>query len=149
MNTLTLRSSLATAALGKPLVVVAAYCVAATTLPVHAHHSAAMYDSSREVVLEGTVQVMEWKNPHVWIVLSVFDEEGDTVQWGVEASNPLDLGQKGWTPDTFKAGDEVTITVHPAKHNKPYGSFIRATLPDGSLLDEGLVTREIDNWDAD
>lgn len=101
-----------------------------------AHHSVAMFDATTEVVLKGTVTTMEWANPHVWIRLNVADEAGNVVEWGVEASNPLDLGRKGWTKNTFKKGDEVTITIHPAKSDRPFGSFIRATLPDGSVLGE-------------
>lgn len=101
-----------------------------------AHHSVSMFDASNEVVLQGTVTAMEWANPHVWIRLNVVDENGEAVQWGVEASNPLDLGRKGWTKNTFRKGDEVTIVIHPARNKRPFGSFIRATLPDGTELGE-------------
>ncbi|MEX2124810.1 MAG: DUF6152 family protein [Woeseia sp.] len=117
--------------------------------PASGHHSFAKFDSTREVVLEGTVREMEWTNPHVWIRLEVPDDEGNVVAWGIEASNPLDLGRKGWTRNTFKSGDKVTITVNPAKNNKPYGGFVKATLPDGSVLSEGSVTGEEDGDSAD
>ena len=104
--------------------------------PVLAHHSVSMFDSSKEVVLEGTITRMEWANPHVWIRLNVADENGEMVEWGVEASNPLDLGRKGWTKNTFRQGDEVTITIYPARNGRPFGSFVRATLADGTVLDE-------------
>jgi hypothetical protein len=112
--------------------------------PAAAHHSAAKFDSEREVVLEGTVRRMEWANPHVWIRLAVEDGQGKVVEWGIEASNPLDLGRKGWTKNTFKAGDKVTITINPAKDDRPFGAFVRATLADGSVLSEGSVTGEED-----
>lgn len=104
--------------------------------PVRAHHSVSMFDSSREVVLEGTVTKLEWTNPHVWIRLNVADEHGELVEWGVEASNPLDLGRKGWSKTSFKPGDEVKITIHPARNDKSFGAFVRATLPDGTMLGE-------------
>jgi hypothetical protein len=70
----------------------------------------------------------------VWIRLNVADAEGNVVEWGIEASNPLDLGRKGWSRTTFKPDDNVTITIHPAKNGRSFGSFIRAIMPDGSLL---------------
>lgn len=116
-------------------------CVFALTIAVAlpassvlAHHSVSQFDSTAEKVLEGTVRKMEWANPHVWIRLNVEDEEGNVVEWSVEASNPLDLGRKGWTKKTFQEGDRVKITVHPAKNDKPYGAFIKATLADGKEL---------------
>lgn len=104
--------------------------------PAAAHHSVSMFDASQEVVLEGTVSRMEWANPHVWIRVNVVGENGELVEWGVEASNPLDLGRKGWTKNTFRKGDKVTIAIHPARNKRPFGSFIRATLPDGTELGE-------------
>jgi hypothetical protein len=108
--------------------------------PASGHHSFAKFDSKREVVLKGTVRKMEWTNPHVWIRLEVPDDQGNAVEWGIEASNPLDLGRKGWSRNTFKPGDEVTITVNPARDNRPYGGFVKATLPDGTVLSKGSVT---------
>jgi hypothetical protein len=95
-----------------------------------------MFDAAKEVVLEGTVTTMEWANPHVWIRLNVVDEKGEVLEWGVEASNPLDLGRKGWTKNTFRKGEKVTIVIHPARNKRPFGSFIRATLADGTTLGE-------------
>lgn len=119
------------------------------TAPAAAHHSAAKFDNAREVVLEGTVRRMEWTNPHVWIRLAVEDDQGNVVEWGIEASNPLDLGRKGWTKNIFKPGDKVTITVNPAKNDEPFGAFVRATLADGSELSEGSVTGEEDAKSTD
>lgn len=100
-----------------------------------AHHSVSQFDSAKEVVLTGTVTVLEWANPHVWIRLNVVDESGDEVEWGVEASNPLDLGRKGWSKKSFQAGDKVSITIHPARNGKPFGSFVKAEKSGGQILE--------------
>jgi hypothetical protein len=126
------------------LILLAAAKIALFALPASAHHSYAPFDSTQEVVLEGTVLRMEWTNPHVWIRLNVTDAGGNTVEWSIEASNPLDLGRKGWTRNTFKPGDKVSITVNPARNKKSYGGFVRATMPDGTQLSEGSVTGEAD-----
>ncbi len=100
-----------------------------------AHHSVSQFDSGKEVTIDGTVTALEWANPHVWIRLNVADENGQEVEWGVEASNPLDLGRKGWSKKTFQAGDKVSITIHPARNGKPYGSFVKAEMADGKTLE--------------
>lgn len=108
-----------------------------------AHHSSAPFDATREVVvLKGTVTRMEWTNPHVWIRLEVPDEEGNVVKWGVEATNPLALGRMGWTANTFRPGDHVTITVNPAKSGDPFGAFVSAILDDGTVLKKGALIDE-------
>lgn len=107
--------------------------------PALAHHSSAKFDGTREVVLEGTVRRMEWTNPHVWIRLEVVDDQGNVVEWGVEGTNPLALGRMGWSRNTFRPGDKVTIVVSPAKDGRPYGGFVRATLADGTLLSDGAL----------
>ena len=103
-------------------------------VPLSAHHSVAMFDETQEVVLQGSVRVMEWANPHVWIRLNVTDSQGNVIEWGIEASNPLDLQRQGWSGTTFQPDDNVTITVYPAKNGTRFGNFVRATLADGSVI---------------
>ncbi|MEJ8569683.1 DUF6152 family protein [Elongatibacter sediminis] len=100
-----------------------------------AHHSVSQFDQSKEVVLTGVVASLEWANPHVWIRVNVTGEDGEEVEWGVEASNPLDLSRKGWSKKTFQAGDEVAITIYPARNGKPFGAFVKAEMPDGKTLE--------------
>ncbi len=104
--------------------------------PVLAHHSVAMFEETTELVLHGVVRTMEWANPHVWIRLNVADSQGDVVEWGIEAGNPLGLQRRGWSRTTFKPDDNVTISVHPAKNGTPFGNFVRATLANGTALGE-------------
>lgn len=117
--------------------------------PALAHHSSAKFDATREVVLKGTVSRMEWTNPHVWIRLDVADDQGNVVEWGVEGTNPLALARLGWTKNTFRPGDEVTIVVSPAKDGRRYGGFVRATLADGTLLSDGALIDQEERDDSE
>ena len=114
--------------------------VPATSL---AHHSAAMFDLQKNVVLQGTVKKFQFTNPHVWIHLLVVDENGVETLWKIEALNPNALKRKGWKRNTFKAGDEVTITAFPAKSGKPRANFLRAITADGSELGQKQPDREL------
>jgi hypothetical protein len=62
--------------------------------PALAHHSFAMFDTARQVTLEGTVQEFQWTNPHAWVILSV-DKKGRAEQWAVEMTGPNGLVRQG------------------------------------------------------
>src|SRR5262249_59102370 len=78
--------------------------------PVFAHHSfAAEFDAKQPVKLTGTVTKAEWTNPHVWFYIDVKDETGKITNWGMEMGGPNGLLRAGWTRNSMKAGDEVTV----------------------------------------
>ena len=104
--------------------------------PVAAHHGAAAFenDPAKRLVLKGTVTQWIWANPHTFLQFDVKGEDGRLVRWVVEASNPPDMQNRGWTIRSFKAGDEVTVTVRPVKSGKPVGSIIQVQFADGHVL---------------
>jgi hypothetical protein len=85
------------------------------TVPALAHHTHANFDQSRFIVMTGTVTEMRWMNPHVWFYMRVTDEAGRTRPWSMEGGSINALTQGGWTRDTIKAGDMVTVRCHPQK----------------------------------
>jgi Family of unknown function (DUF6152) len=85
-------------------------------LPVMAHHSfSAEYDSKKPVSLKGIVTKVEWMNPHVYFYLDVTDESGAITNWALEMGPPNGLQRSGWTRNTMKVGDEVTVQGTLAK----------------------------------
>jgi hypothetical protein len=110
--------------------------------PAFAHHSAAMFDLEIEMNVEGTVEKFQFTNPHVWVHVSVTDEEGIAKVWKVEALNPNSLKRKGWKRNSFKKGDEISLSFYPAKSGAPKGYFIRATTADGKQLGQAMADRE-------
>ena len=101
-----------------------------------AHHSFAMFDSAKEVVLDGTVREFQWTNPHSWTQLTVM-ENGQSVEYSIEGGSPNGLARRGWTRTSLKPGDRVKITVHPLKDGSKGGSFVRAVKADGATLGAG------------
>jgi hypothetical protein len=114
--------------------IVAALALGALAVPVAAHHSYAMFDMTKSVDLKGTVVQFKWTNPHAWLVVAVKDASGAPVEWNVEMNSPNNLAGLGWKRSTLKAGDEVTITVHPLKGDKAGGSFMSVTLAGGQKI---------------
>src|SRR5215813_4979252 len=81
-----------------------------------AHHSfAAEYDAKKPVTLKGIVTKVEWMNPHVYFFIDVTDEAGKTENWALEMGPPNGLQKSGWTRNTMKVGDEVTVEGSMAK----------------------------------
>ncbi|MGC3981364.1 MAG: DUF6152 family protein [Steroidobacteraceae bacterium] len=97
------------------------------------HHSFAQFDANKTVVLEGTIKSFEWSNPHAWIWVVVATPNGDET-WGVEAQSPNNLARYGWSKRSFQAGDRAKIETHPMRDGSKAGQFIKAILPDGSVL---------------
>jgi len=106
--------------------------LAAVALPALAHHSFAMFDPDKTVVLNGSVKELEWTNPHVWIRLMVLDSAtGKVLQYAVEMGSVARSTYDGWKPDTVKPGDTVSVSMHPNKDGSRGGMYLSAKLSDG------------------
>lgn len=114
-------------------VLVAAFLMAGG--PVFAHHgSRVSYSIDKPVTMKGTVTSVAWQNPHVFISYDVTDDGGKVINWGAEAAeNPRMLTVRGWTKDTVKPGDQVTITVFPSKAGTPRGLLSKLAMNDKVL----------------
>jgi len=109
--------------------------VTAVCLPLSAHHGAAAYDESKEVVLKNaTVTKFTWANPHTIIEFDVKDDKGNPVHWAGELGSPSAISIEGWNKASIQAGDVVTIYIHQAKSGSPVGRISHVTLPDGTQL---------------
>src|ERR1044071_2643099 len=96
-----------------------------------AHHSFAMFDFQRDVTLIGAVQEFQWGNPHVFIDLLVPGDSGASI-WSIEMSSPSHLVRNGWKPTTLKAGDQITLIIHPLRDGRRGGTYVSAMHSDGS-----------------
>src|SRR5262245_63876514 len=83
--------------------------------PVHAHHSfAAEFDATKPVKMTGTVTKIEWTNPHVWFYVDIKDKTGKHTNWGLELGSPNGLMRGGWTKNSMKLGEVITVGCRDA-----------------------------------
>ena len=115
-------------------VVVISLAAFAVSAPVFAHHGNSAYDSSKSVTLKGTVTEWWWANPHCLLMFDVKGDNGQVAHWIVETQAPINMIPVGWSKESFKPGDQVTVVVEPAKNGKPVGRIREVTLPDGKTL---------------
>ena len=93
-------------------------------LPAAAHHSFAIFDSTREVTITGVVADFQWTNPHCWLHVDVVNDEGVTEQWVVEMLSRNVLGRMGWNRSSVMPGDEVTVVLHPVRTGANAGNMV-------------------------
>jgi hypothetical protein len=90
-----------------------------------AHHSFAAFDRNVSLKLKGTVKEFQFTNPHIWVQLLVTDAKTKKeVEWSLEGASPNGLKAGGWTRNSLKPGEVVTITVNPLKDGSPGGAIV-------------------------
>jgi hypothetical protein len=102
---------------------------------VQAHHSfAAEFLEDQTGTIEGVVTEVWFRNPHVRYYVEVKLEDGSTESWDVRTSSPTSLTRKGWTQNTIKEGDHVTVHGHLGRDGRKLLSLISIELADGTKL---------------
>jgi hypothetical protein len=110
-------------------VLAVAAVVAAAGVPAIAHHSfAAEFDAKQPITLKGTVTKVEWMNPHTYFYLDVTEANGSVTNWGLEMGSPNGLMRAGWSRNTLKVGDVVTVEGTRAKQKPHIGNARVVTL---------------------
>jgi hypothetical protein len=124
----------------KLLTVIAGGLLMAVT-PILAHHSfAAEYDSNKAVSLKGSVTKVEWMNPHARFYLDVKGEDGKTTNWEFELGSPNGLMRQGWTRNSMKIGDVISVDGYQAKDGANLANARNVKLSDGKKLFAGSTT---------
>jgi hypothetical protein len=122
----------------KTMVFLSGILLALGAVPALAHHSfAAEYDSNKPITLKGTVTKMEWQNPHARFYVDVADEAGKVTNWELELGSPNGLMRRGWTRNSLKPGDTVTVEGYLAKDGSKLANARNVTLGDGRKIFAG------------
>jgi hypothetical protein len=109
--------------------------LASLTAPLAAHHSFdAMYEREKSVVMKGAVTKVEWTNPHARFYVDVKDERGRVTNWNMELGSPNGLRRAGWTRNSLKVGDVVSVTVSLARDGSRLANAREVVLADGKKV---------------
>jgi len=106
--------------------------------PVFGHHAISTeFDPQAPVKLRGVVTKVDWTNPHAYIYVQVKDDSGNTAEWIFETAGPLGLAHNGWTRDSVRAGDEVTIFGYRSRSGLKIATARSVVLNGGQKLFAG------------
>jgi hypothetical protein len=101
---------------------------------VSAHHSNAAYDRNHQNKLKGTVVEFKWANPHIQILFDVKGRSGAIQRWIGEGPSPSQMIENGWTRETLKPGDRISIAGNLPKNGSSSVRLRWVTLPNGKDL---------------
>lgn len=99
-----------------------------------AHHSMSMYDREHDTTFKATIVQFDWANPHAHIIFDATNDHGNIVRWTAEGPGPNRLANHGWSKDTLKPGDQVTIIGNCNKDGSPTMGFKEIILANGQEL---------------
>jgi hypothetical protein len=103
-------------------------------VPLFAHHGNSAYDMSKSVSVKATVTKFEYSNPHTQIYYDVTDDKGEVEHWVAETTNPAMLNRVGWSKESLKPGDQVTLFVNPNKVGAKVTFLQKVVFSDGKEL---------------
>jgi len=116
--------------------------------PMFAHHGSAAYKADKVVVLkQAIVTRYVWANPHTIVLFDVKDDKGNVSHWAGEAGSPSAVHLLGWTRNSLRPGDVVTVHLYLSKFDSTAGRLDKIVLANGTTLmdsprgDRGVVSR--------
>lgn len=112
----------------------------AVATPGFAHHSYIRIDRSAIVAFEATVLDFQWRNPHVYIRVGTADQNGARIEWQIESGSTPILAHSGWSKDSLKPGDVISVRAHPERgSDRNYAVLESLTTRDGTVLRQGIL----------
>ena len=99
-----------------------------------AHHSFAMFDLSRHILVEGTITDWHFNNPHSWLYIEAPDENGELQQWGFEGAARVHAIRQGVNGNTFVQGEQVRVVMSPLRDGRPAGVMCFVVKEDQSIV---------------
>jgi hypothetical protein len=123
------------------IVAVLTLSIAAAAATAAAHHRQTGFDpNDKPIELKGTVSEYRWRNPHVLFFWEVTDSNGKSERWIAEFASVTTSISRGLTKDTFKIGEEVTVTCIRARAGGPICAQVRRLMKADGTLVTGTAT---------
>ncbi len=102
-----------------------------------AHHGANLFDTTKAVMLKGTITKFEWGTPHNQIYFDAKDAKGEIQHWVASTEPAPVMLERGWTRRSLKEGDQVTVYIFAAKNGATVGNLQKIVMADGKELTAG------------
>ena len=90
-----------------------------------AHHNTdSVFNTEQEFVIEGVVEKVQWRNPHVYFSVAGTSDSGEENTWRIEAGPTGIMRRLGWSRETLEAGDIVTVTANPSRRSGRASAYL-------------------------
>lgn len=99
--------------------------------PSFAHHSTSMFAMGEPTTMTGVVKEFQWTNPHCYVRMEVKGPDGAPQEWLVEIHSTSIMLRRGYSRNTFKPGDTITVTGGVMKDRSKMMRLLRGTFADG------------------
>lgn len=116
------------------LLVAVSAALSGVSTPVFGHHSLSWADNEHPITVTGTVVQFIFANPHSQIWFDAKAKDGTIAHWMIEIGGPPGLHRAGWTSESIKPGDEITVTGGPAKDGRNIINITGKLLVNGKEL---------------
>ena len=118
------------------MLIIFATLLAAGSLQAH-HSFSSIFDTSKKLVLSGTLTQVDWQNPHIVVLMQVKKEDGGTEMWKFESNPPAWFKRLGVTRSDFAKAIGKTVSVEGvrAKDGSLYGYLQKITFDEGNSLE--------------
>ena len=129
------------------LLSVPALCLATASMPAAAHHSSAAFNTNETVEVSGIVTEYSYRNPHVYMTLTVSNPDGSSHEVEVEAGAASVIAPLGYSRDDVSEGDVVTIIGNPGRRD-PEGLLLgrESYKQDGTYYPLNISSRSVDDF---
>jgi hypothetical protein len=105
------------------------------SLPLLAHHSFAVYDFDIRIEFNGEVNALQFRNPHISMILDHHEENGDISEITFIEGAPANmLVRNGLRPDMISKGTRITVIGSPLRTDPTKFFIQRIILEDGSIF---------------
>jgi hypothetical protein len=95
------------------------------------HNTGAYFDTEVEFVIDGVIDEVQWRNPHVYFTITGTSDSGKTSTWRIEAGPTGIMRRLDWNKNTLRSGDAVTVTANPSRREGVRsGYLVSASSPD-------------------
>jgi hypothetical protein len=111
------------------------------SIPLSAHHAfSAEFDASKPIVLTGKVVKIDWRNPHAQFLLAVGSSPGSFMDWELELPSPNVLIRQGWSRESFRQGETLTVSGYRARDTSRLASVRTIRFADGRTIVIGAAS---------
>ena len=110
-----------------------------------AHHSfVVFFDDQKIIKVSGTVTEFRFTNPHAVISFTVKNAVGQLEAWRAETNAVTILRRRGWTAESLKAGEVITVEGWPSRDGANYMRMRTVTRADGTVLGTPVLNQRAD-----